>query len=397
MNPCFKAVNNIFQGINSSVNREIDFYQTRPVVATWFLTYRCTSRCATCTTWRRPANPKDELSLSDWKKIADISFDVGIRNIELFGGDVLLRKDILIPLIRYLKEKKFVIHMPTNSNLLDETTARNLVETQVDFLYLSTDGIEDIHDGIRGVKGTFNNVKRAVAYLANARGKAQKPKLICNTTISKYNIDYLEDIAAFASTAGYDDIFFEYVGEMTQEHIENSMIEGLKPTPYYVRQGDSVLINKEQAATLKKRLRKIRDFYLNKKLGVLIINVETLSERDFYMGTIPNHNCYVERREITVDPYGNVAACLFINNYILGNILKDDFSNIWNNEAHLKFRKYQNSGKLAMCNHCILGVERNHSFFMDLKRNLFYSHNWIKEYLSRYRKEKEKCQQAREI
>jgi len=34
------------------------------------------------------------------------------------------------------------------------------------------------------------------------------------------------------------------------------------------------------------------------------------------------------RTEVTVDPFGNIVACPFINTYVLGNILEDDFSNI---------------------------------------------------------------------
>lgn len=385
MNPLLIVAKSTVNGIKSAVRREFYFHQTRPLTGTLFLTYRCTSRCATCTTWKRPTDKEKELNLADWKKIVDILHANGSRSIELFGGDVLLRKDILIPLIHHLKAKDLTVHMPTNTNLLDEKTAAELVKTQVDYIYLSTDGIGDTHDNIRGIKGTFNNVNRAISSLLKARGDCDRPRLICNTTVSKFNIDQLEEIASFAARMGFDENHIEYVGEMTQEDIDNSIIDGLKPTPYYVRQDESVLLSKEQAGILKEKLRKIKDHYLNKDLDILTINIDTLTEKNLYNGTILNKKCYVERTEVSIDPYGNVVACPFINNYFLGNILEEDFSKIWNNAAHLKFRHYQNSGKIALCNHCILGVQRNHSFSMALKRNLYYSHSWTKVFLSRFK------------
>ena len=59
-------------------------------------------------------------------------------------------------------------------------------------------------------------------------------------------------------------------------------------------------------------------------------------------------------------------------------VIKENFHEIWNNEKHRVFRKFQNSGAIALCNHCILGVQRNHSFLKSLKRNFFLSPNWSK-------------------
>ena len=105
---------------------------------------------------------------------------------------------------------------------------------------------------------------------------------------------------------------------MDEEHIQQSIIDGIKPTPYFIKQGDSVLLNKGQAMTLKKTLREIRKRFITTKLEILTVNIDTLSIKDIYQGTINNKKCYMERREVTVDPYGNVAPCPFFNNYFLG-------------------------------------------------------------------------------
>jgi len=72
---------------------------------------------------------------------------------------------------------------------------------------------------------------------------------------------------------------------------------------------------------------------------------------------------------VNVDPYGNIVACPVIHNYSYGNLLSEDFKSIWNNQRHKRFRSLQNCGKLPMCDHCILGVERNPTLWRSVKRN----------------------------
>lgn len=355
--------------VYEAFSREVTFYKVKPHVGTLFLTYRCTSRCNTCKMWQKPAQKDKELSLSQWEYIVNILQKKGIKAIEIFGGDVLLRKDVLIPLMRYIKDLGMEIHLPTNSNLLDENTARELIEANVDVIYLSVDGVGEGHNKIRGVEGTFDKVINAVRYLNQASNGRKTTRLVCNTTVSKYNVDILENIAQFAKDMCFDEQHYEYVGEMTEYQIDNSIIDGLRPNPYYVRGEESVLINKEQAILLKKKLKEIRKKYKN-ALTIKTINIDTLSVDNLSRGIFPISKCYVERREITIDPFGNVIICPFISNYIMGNLLIDDFDTIWNNQAHKIFRSYQNSEQIEICDHCILSVQRSHSFTTALRRIL---------------------------
>lgn len=97
------------------------------------------------------------------------------------------------------------------------------------------------HDRVREIDGTFGRTVLAIESLIATRGERSRPKLICNTTVSKFNARSLEDILRFAKESGFDEIRFEYVGEMTQEQIDNSIVNGPHPEPYYVRHRESVL------------------------------------------------------------------------------------------------------------------------------------------------------------
>ena len=203
----------ILKDVVHALHREIEFYQVRPTVCTLFLTYRCNSRCKTCMLWRRTKSElKDfEIGLDQWRLVIDKLHDAGIRIVEIFGGNVFLRKNLLISVLNYLKEKNFIIHLPTNQIGLDDDIAEAIVKN-VDRLYLSTDGVGDFQDQIRGQKGAFHRSEDSIAKLRRFRSDKSTPRLICNTTVSKYNVDILEDIIKYALEKKYDEIHFEYVG-----------------------------------------------------------------------------------------------------------------------------------------------------------------------------------------
>ncbi len=358
----------IVDDLADAVKRERAYAKGEPQCALLFLTYRCTSRCRTCKMWCRPWEVKEELSLEQWKEVADVLAEAGVRAIELFGGDVLLRKDVLIPLIHHFKNNGAIIHIPTNSNLLDTRTAQMLVDSRVDYLYLSTDGVDELHDQVRGVESAFGKVRRAAMELAKQRKGNGTPRLICNTTVSKFNVESLDEVARFANDIGFDEIHFEYVGEMLPEDIPLSAVDGIEPTPYYLRDGSSVLISKQQARVLKAKLRKIRREYRLSEFGINTLNIDCLSKQNLTDGSVPQRNCYTERCEVTVDPGGNVVACPFFHSFRFGNMLEDSFVDTWYGERRQRFHRYLKENGLPMCRHCILSVQRNHSFLTRLKR-----------------------------
>lgn len=350
------------------LRRETSFHRVRPLTSTLFLTYRCNSRCSTCTLWKRPAEEETarEIGFEHWKIIIDKLSEAGINTTELFGGNVLLRKELLIKVLEYMHSKGFIIHLPTNQIGLDDEVAE-AIASFVHSVYISTDGVGEYQDSIRGQKGAAERSWSTVERLLKLR-KNSKPRLVCNTTVSKYNVNILEKIAEYALKHHFDEIHYEYAGEFTVEQIERSRINGLKPTPYYIRQDESILVDSAGARLLKESLRKIKEKYAPERLKVSTINIDSMSEENLYKGTIPHKRCYVVRNEVTVDPGGNMIICPFINNYVMGNLVERPFDETWNNKRHHEFLKVMSNGMLDMCTHCILGAQRNPGVLTSLKR-----------------------------
>jgi MoaA/NifB/PqqE/SkfB family radical SAM enzyme len=347
--------------------RETGYYRTRPANMVLFLTYRCTSRCAACSMWKRPISG-EELTLEEWQKFIG-SVPYKIRNIEMFGGDALLRKETLIPLIRYCRKRGIPeVDLVTNANLLDEKTAKELIKAGISTVTVSMDGIGRTHEKVRGMPESFEKVTHGLEYLLRYRNVRQSPLIVANCTVSKLNAGGITEIAEYAEALGVDVAAFEYVGEFPRETIARSEINGIAPTPYYLAQNNSLLLNIEEARELKKNIAGIKKHFKDSKMKLFTRNIDILRPEDMVKGTFPFTRCYVCRYYITVDPYGNILPCLFYHNYQLGNIRKTKFVSLWKNEKHRAFMK--RAGKTEMCRHCILAVERNASLLQAAGKSL---------------------------
>lgn len=357
-----------------AVSREYFYHTATRTYACLFLTWGCTSRCSTCRIWRRQRDAEKELTCEEWLDVARTLVRRGVTTFELFGGDVLLRKDVLVPLTREIHALGAGIHMPTNANLLDRDTAAVLAEN-LQYVYLSTDGVDDQHDRVRGVEGTFGRVGRALKYLLEARGDRPYPVIVCNTTVSRHNVGMLARIAEFASEAGYDEINFEYVGEFTPAIVSASRIGDFEPSPMYLNSDDSSLIRSETVFLLRDQLRQARALARRGGSGsrgfrVVTVDIDMLSDANLVRGTIPFRRCFVERTEVVIDPYGNIVPCCFFDTYHLGSVRKGDLNRSLDTLQRLQFRRHRDAGRLAMCRHCIHSVVRNRTA-VDVARRAY--------------------------
>ena len=360
------------------IEKEINYASVKPTQALLIMTYRCTSQCKLCTIWMKgkKIDKKKELTLDDWKKCIDMLNPMDLKFIEIFGGDSLLRKDVTIPLIDYIKKsnKNIIVELPTNCNLIDRKTVIALIKAGVDRLYISLDGPIEIHDKIRGTQGTYNNVQKAIQYFVEEKKnlKSKTPQIIINCVISSNNVNEFERIIPIAKKLGVDVIEFEYVGEFKEDNIQNTNFDGIKPTPFYVNRSSSNLLNLEQANLLKKKMKNIRELANNLKMKISTSVIDALTIENLVNGTIPNKKCYICRCLVTIDPFGNVICCTHYNNYFFGNIKKETLSSIRKNNKFRSFLNSQKKGKIKICENCVSGVNRNSTLFQTIYRDIYF-------------------------
>jgi MoaA/NifB/PqqE/SkfB family radical SAM enzyme len=168
----------------------------KPIFAGYNVTNRCTMRCAFCSV---PSLPHEDMDLAAARHAFDILKGIGVPVIGITGGEPFLRKD-LAELIYSVQERGMLCTVVTNGDLFDRTRAAELagVRNIVHFA-LSMDTLDaSVYKSLRGKSTLPATLAR---YLdAIEHGPSCPYKL--NVVLGPENVDEVDDILLFASTAG---------------------------------------------------------------------------------------------------------------------------------------------------------------------------------------------------
>lgn len=159
----------------------------RPVVV-WNITRRCNLKCVHCYAHAKDIPFDNELSTSEGKDLIDDLADFGVPVILFSGGEPLVRKD-LPELADYAVRKGMRAVISTNGTLITSQTAQTLKDIGLSYVGISLDGMEEINDRFRGVKGAFNSALRGIE---NCKKAGIKVGL--RFTINKSNVGQIPEI-----------------------------------------------------------------------------------------------------------------------------------------------------------------------------------------------------------
>jgi radical SAM family uncharacterized protein len=176
-------------------------HKRMPVIAGHKLLYRCNLECKMCPFWRR----EDEalLSLEDEVRMLESLKKAGVLFMGFEGGEPLLRPDIG----QIIEESysRFHTSMVSNGWLLRKKIGE--VKDNLDFLFVSLDGIGSVHDRLRGVTGSYD---RAVEGIREA---SKYVNMAISATLTSENLDQATDLVNLAKNLGVQinfQIAFDY-------------------------------------------------------------------------------------------------------------------------------------------------------------------------------------------
>jgi Fe-coproporphyrin III synthase len=159
----------------------------KPVVV-WNVTRRCNLKCVHCYAHAKDISFDNELSTEEGKKLLDDLAGFGVPVVLFSGGEPLVRKD-LPELAEYAVKKGMRAVISTNGTLITKGLAHILKEIGLSYVGISLDGMEQINDQFRGIKGAF---KSAVNGIRNCQEAGIKVGL--RFTINKFNVDEIPGI-----------------------------------------------------------------------------------------------------------------------------------------------------------------------------------------------------------
>ncbi len=177
-----------------------------------YVTSKCNFFCKTCF-FHKNLNKENDLSLEEFKKISD---NLGFISVLLLsGGEPFLRKDLTEICGVFIENNRVdTLSIPTNGYLskeiaaVAEKLAVRFPKTVIS-INPSLDGMEQCHDTIRGVQGSFSQVIDTIKELENIKKRCKNIQIVVNSVINKDNIGSLKELAVYLLQFNLDYHAFE--------------------------------------------------------------------------------------------------------------------------------------------------------------------------------------------
>ena len=185
------------------LSRKLNIALIPPEVMQISVTYKCNLRCKMCSIYNEISKIKKEPAKEEFYRLIDEAERYKIKELVLTGGEPFIREDIF-NVIRYAKSKMMKVIVTTNTTLIDKECAEKIVNSGLDHLHISIDGLEESNDFFRG-KGVFKKIIKAVTILKDHKNKKGKgPSLGFACVVTNQSLDDLLSLYRLADELGID-------------------------------------------------------------------------------------------------------------------------------------------------------------------------------------------------
>ena len=140
------------------------FQKSIPWLIELSVTYRCNCSCKHCSVsnYFSDADLQRELTTEQIKDILDQAVAMGIPKVDYFGGEPLLRKDLL-ELVRYGESLGIYISLTTNAWSLSRDMVSKLKDAGISCINISLDSVDaEEHDRLRGLPGIYDRAVEGI-------------------------------------------------------------------------------------------------------------------------------------------------------------------------------------------------------------------------------------------
>jgi radical SAM protein with 4Fe4S-binding SPASM domain len=301
---------------------------TAPYKVDLALTYRCNNRCHHC--YNEPERlDMSSLSLDEWKVVIGKLERLGIPHLIITGGEATLHPEVF-DIISYADTRGMIVGLNTNGRRLAHTTfVDRLVEAGLNHVQITLgSNIPEIHNNMMGAKSfhqTVDGIENSVASPLHT---------ITNTTLTRSNMSHAEDIIEFLFELG----------------IRTFAMNGMIHSGSGYDHPDAIL--EEELAPLLIRVRDCASKLNMRFLWYTPTEYCRLSPLELDIGS---KRCNAGEYSICIEPNGDVLPCQSFYTPV-GNILRDDWTKIWNNEICVNLRDRDknphSTGLPKMCWEC---------------------------------------------
>ena len=305
----------------------------------------CNSRCIMCDIWKRETH--EQVRVADLDRHRASLRNLGVRQVVLSGGEPLLHGDLPALCEGFLEQKIRLTLLTTGLLLLKR--ARD-VASLFDEVIVSIDGPQEIHDGIRRVKGAFDLIGQGVAAV-----RALKPdmRITCRTTVQKANHRHLDATVAAAKALRFDSISF-LAADLTSEAFNRPLIwPGERQSEIALTASEVAALHDDIERLIVEHAYDIRDRFIAESPAKLRRIARRFRE---HLGQIAPESprCNAPWVSAVVEVDGSVRPCFF--HRPVGNVTSSTLEEVVNGEAAQRFRKSLNVAENPTCQRCVCSL-----------------------------------------
>lgn len=309
----------------------------RPIIISWNITKKCNLNCAHC--YRDAGSAaRNELTTPEAFDLIDEIEKSGFKMLILSGGEPLIRKDVF-EIIKYASDKKLKIMLGSNGTLITDTVAKKCLKAGVARLGISVDSIDKKkHDDFRKYPGSFKKTLKGIENLK----KANVPFQI-HTTVTKNNINEIQDITSFAEKIG-----------AKAHHLFFLVLTGRAAHDAALNMGSNAILEQISAEEQERLLRNIIRGMKNGKIKIEVkptcapafVRIAKKEGLDMHY----TRGCLAGISYCVILPDGEVHPCPYLP-VSAGNIRNKKFSRIWKESKLFSELRLQNLK--GSCGRCI--------------------------------------------
>lgn len=130
-----------------------DYRNFVPVHVVWEITLACDLKCLHCGSRAGRRRP-NELSTAECLEVVEALARLGTREVSLIGGEAYLRRD-WTQIVRAIRSHGMYCAIQTGGRNLTPRRMAAAVDAGLQGIGVSLDGLEALHDRVRGVRGSF--------------------------------------------------------------------------------------------------------------------------------------------------------------------------------------------------------------------------------------------------
>ncbi len=335
----FRLSNLISSVVEGKPSRELN-----GAIAIWNFTNRCNLSCLHCYS-KASLDSKDTLSTEDILRNLIKLKENGIKFLIFSGGEPLTRKDLFV-IAKECKKLGIITYLSTNGLYVKSSNAKEILDT-FNYVGISIDGSPEIHDKFRGLKGSFEESLKSV----NLLNSYNISKVGIRFTITKDTLEDLEFIFKLAEDNGIKKVYIShlvYSGRgLDNLKMDLSKEQRIKAVKYIINKAFEYYESGKDIEIVTGNM-EMDAIYFLEEFAKRYPNLkdEMISRLKSWGGNS------AARKLLNIDSDGNVKPDPFFP-YTIGNLLEEDFSQIWNRDSELlnRLREHPRAldGRCANC------------------------------------------------